>query len=190
MQGYSVVALRYANAILQLAKERDEVEVVYKDMESLSLIYQQSTEFRAFLRNPVVNIHTKQATLEKLFSKSLSPLMVLFIKKLADSRREKYIGEITEAFRHQYRKMKNIVTAEVVSAIGLDDKIRNEVKQIILSNAQFSGSSAIEFNEKVDESIIGGIIITVEDKQVDASFSRKIKDFHRQFEENPYIKEF
>lgn len=190
MRGYSVVAQRYANAILLLAKERNEVEAISADMETLGKAYGESEEFRAFLRNPVVNASTKQAVLEKVFGAAVSQLTLLFIKKLADARRERYIGEIVEAFRHQYRKMKNIITAQVVSATGLDEKIREEVKKLVKSNPDFAGASAVELNEKVDKNIIGGLIITVEDKQVDASFRRKISDFHRQFEENPYIKEF
>jgi F-type H+-transporting ATPase subunit delta len=142
------------------------------------------------LRNPIVNIHTKQAALEKMFAGNLSMVTMLLLKKLADSRREKYIGEIATAFVHEYKKMNKVVIAEVISASKLDDKLREEVKQIVRKNPEFAGASAIELEEKVDKNIIGGLIIRVEDKQVDASFARQIKDFRRSFEENPYVKEF
>lgn len=190
MQGYSVVALRYAQSVLGLAQERNEVGVIYEDMKNLVAAYEGSEDLRGFLRSPVINILTKQEMLQKAFGGKVSDTTLLFLRKLADVRREKYIGEIAAAYIHLYKKLGGIVTAEVVTAVQMDDKIREEVKRIVRGNPEFAGASAIELREKVDKSILGGIVITVEDKQVDASFSRKIREFKRQFEENPYVKEF
>jgi F-type H+-transporting ATPase subunit delta len=190
MQGYSVVALRYAQSILHLSQERNEVEVIYEDMKNLSTAVEGSEELRSFLRSPVININTKKEVLQKVFTGKISEAALLFLRKLADVRRERYIGEIAAAYIHLYKKLGGVVTAEVITAVQLDDKLREEVRRIVKGNPEFAGASAIELNEKVDKNIIGGIVITVEDKQVDASFARKIVEFKRAFEENPYVKEF
>jgi len=190
MHGYSVVALRYASSILELARERNEVDAIYSDMLELQSAFSGSEELRSFLRSPVINIHTKQTVLEKVFSGKVNKLTMLFLKKLADSRRERYIGEIAGSFISQYKKLKNVVIAEVISASKLDDKLREEVRRIVKANPEFAHAGTIELDEKVDKNLIGGLVIRVEDKQVDASFARKIKDYKRSFEENPYVKEF
>jgi len=72
----------------------------------------------------------------------------------------------------------------------MSDKIRAEVTNIIMNNKEFINASAIEIEEKIDKNIIGGLIINVGDKQVDASFSKKINEFKMAFSQNYYVKEF
>ena len=44
--------------------------------------------------------------------------------------------------------------------------------------------------EKINKDLIGGFIIRVGDKQVDASIARKLNNLKRGFKENPFVKEF
>lgn len=190
MAGYSVLASRYANSLFALAQERGELDAVQADLAELKKAYDESAELRSFLKSPVININTKKAILEKIFAGKLSKLTILFFEKLADGRREMFIGEIADAFTAANKKMKGVVTAEVVSAAPINDKIRAEVTNIIKNNKEFINAASIEIEEKIDKNIIGGLIIRVGDKQVDASFSRKINEFKMAFSQNYYIKEF
>ena len=190
MSGYSVLASRYANSLLSLAQEKGLTEVVQADLISLKGACDESEELRTFLKSPVININTKKAVIEKSFSGKVSKLTLLFLEKLADGRREMLIGEIAEAYNVACKKNKGILTAKVVSAAPINEKIRAEVTKIIRDNKEFINASTIEIEEKIDKNIIGGIIISVGDKQVDASFSRKINEYKMAFSQNYYEKEF
>jgi F-type H+-transporting ATPase subunit delta len=190
MAGYSVLASRYAHSLLSLAQEKGVMEEVQVDLAGIKRAYHESDELRSFLKSPVININTKKAAIEKAFGASVSKLTLLFLEKLVDTRREMYIAEIADAYHDSYKSFKGIVTARVVTAIPMNDKIRAEVTQIIKNNKEFINASAIEIEEKVDANLIGGIIINVGDKQVDASFSKKISEFKMAFSQNYYVKEF
>jgi F-type H+-transporting ATPase subunit delta len=97
-----------------------------------------------------------------------------------------YLAEIAEEFINQYKENKKILTAVITTANGLDDILRAEVTKIVKG----SGSNEVVLEEKVNKDIIGGFIIRVGDKQVDASILRKLNNLRRSFAENPYIKEF
>jgi len=60
----------------------------------------------------------------------------------------------------------NITTAVIKTAIGLDDKLKKRVLEIV---KQTAGKGEIELIEKVDPSIIGGFVLSISDKQLDES---------------------
>jgi F-type H+-transporting ATPase subunit delta len=78
------------------------------------------------------------------------------------------------------------LTAIVTTANGIDDVTRKKVMEIVKGVT----TSEVVLQEKIDKSIIGGFIIRVGDKQVDASIAKKINSLKRTFKENPFIKEF
>jgi len=190
MAGYTVLASRYAHSLLSLSQERGSIEDVQADLAQIKKAYEESADLRSFLKSPVINPLTKKAALEKAFEGKISKLTILFLEKLCDVRREMYIGEIAEAFNDSYKKLKGVVTAKIVTAAPINEKLRAEVTRIIRGNQEFVNASSIEIEEKIDKNLIGGIIINVGDKQVDASFSRKINEFKMAFSQNYYEKEF
>ncbi|MCX7744710.1 MAG: ATP synthase F1 subunit delta [Flavobacteriales bacterium] len=190
MQGNTVLAVRYAQSLASLAQERGTLDALYEDMQKISSVFASEAEFRAFLRSPVINALTKQALLEKVFAGKVSEITIAFIKKLADARREKFLGDIADAFIRHYKQLKGILTVHVTSAVQLDDVLRAKIISVVKSNPEYSKASSIELDEKVDKNIIGGLIIRIGDKQIDASFATRIKEYRRAFEDNPYVVEY
>ncbi len=105
---------------------------------------------------------------------------------LAVKKRESYVPEIAEAFYELYKVHKNILTAVVTTANGLDDELRKKVYEVIKKG----NNSEVELIEKIDKNVIGGFIIRVGDKQDDTTIRTKINKLNRIFKENPYIKEY
>lgn len=190
MAGYSVLSFRYAQAFLSLTEEKGLTSAVQADMVALRALYNSEEELRSFLKNPVININTKKAVIKKAFAGKVTEATLLFLEKLCEVRREMFIGEIVDSFINSYKTMQGIVTAKVTSAVPINEKIRAEVTKIIKNNKEFINASSIEIEEKIDSGIIGGLIITVADKQVDASFSRKINEYRMAFSKNLYVKDF
>jgi F-type H+-transporting ATPase subunit delta len=166
------------------------MDAMYADMQKIAEVYSKEAEFRAFLRSPVINALTKQAVLEKAFAGKVSEITLSFIKKLVDARREKFLGDIADAFIRHYKKLKGILTVHVTSAVPLDDALRAKIMTLVKSNSEYAISSSIELDEKVDKNILGGIIVRIGDKQIDSSFATRINEYRRAFEDNPYVIEY
>lgn len=94
---------------------------------------------------------------------------------------------IAEEFHHAYNVYKNVGEASVTTAVPLDDKLRGEIEKIV---KKLSDKKEVEIKEKVDASMIGGFVLNVGDRQIDASIKNKLKALKVKFSENPYIKEF
>ena len=180
------VASRYAKSLLDLALEQGQLEQVYADMKMILNTCQESRDFAAFLKSPVIGPEKKRAVLKQVFTGKVNPMTEAFIALMASHKRESELEAIAEAFLRQYKKHKQILTAVITTAIGLDDNLRSQVLNLVKNDLK----SEVELIEKVDRNLIGGFVLRVGDKQVDASILRQLQDLRRDFSENPYVKEF
>src|SRR3972149_6195117 len=159
------IAYRYAKSLLAMALEQGVGENTYIDMKNVSEICSQSKGLSLLLKSPIVKPDKKTDILREIFSNRLGKLSLSFIDIIIQKRRESYLEAIAREFQYQYKSHKNILTAIVTSAVGLDDKIRSEIMRIVRE----SSNAEVELVEKEDKELIGGFILRVGDKQVDAS---------------------
>ena len=75
------------------------------------------------------------------------------------------LDEIASSFEAQYKSHKGIVPVTIISASPLSDQTR----QTITSKLNASVKGDLEMTEIVDESLIGGFIVRLNDRQIDAS---------------------
>ena len=79
--------------------------------------------------------------------------------------RENLLPEIAEAFEAQVKTYKGIVPVTIVTAAPMSQ----QTKDMILSKVQATVSGILEVTEKVDPSLIGGFVVRMDDKRIDAS---------------------
>jgi F-type H+-transporting ATPase subunit delta len=185
MQG-TRVASRYAKSFLDLTTEQGVLEQAYADMKFISEVCKSNHEFVVFLKSPIIKTDKKQAVMKEVFSGKLNKVTDAYVNLITEKKREMYLAEIADEFVNQYKKKKQILTAVVTTASGIDDSIRKEIMKIVKGVS----NSEVVLEEKINKDIIGGFIIRVGDKQVDASIARRINNLKQTFNENPFIKEF
>jgi F-type H+-transporting ATPase subunit delta len=177
--------LRYAKSLLELAKEQNCLEACKSDMELVSASCTASKEFSMLLKSPVVKTDKKLAILSQVFP-SLSALSTAFIELIVKKKREPLLQEIAKRFLSVYKIDQGIETATITTAMPLDDELRATVMDFIKSQ----GLEKIELTEMVNQKLIGGAIIRLGDKQLDASVLRQINDLKQSFNKNLYVKDF
>jgi F-type H+-transporting ATPase subunit delta len=180
------VASRYAKSFLDLAIEMGTLEKAYADMKYIAEVCKDNHDFLVFLKSPIVNTDKKQSVLKAIFNGKLDKVTDSYIQLITAKKREKYLAEIAEEFTNQYNAKKQILKAVVTTASGIDDATRKQVMNLVKG----LGKNEVILEEKINKDIIGGFIIRVGDKQVDASILRKLNNLRRSFKENPFIKEF
>ena len=185
MQGTRVAA-RYAKAFIDFALEQGVLEQAYTDMNTVLDVCKSNPDFAIFLKSPVVKTDKKAETLVNVFKGKLNKETDKFIQLINTKKREIYLPEIAAEFVNQYKEYKNILTAVITSTNGLDEATREQIKKLVKGE----GTSEVILQEKINQDLIGGLIIRVGDKQLDASIARKLNNLRRNFAENPYIKEF
>jgi F-type H+-transporting ATPase subunit delta len=183
----TMVAFRYAKSLLTLAVEQNQLEEVNKDMLLFAKVSDENPQFVRILKSPVISHDKKKAILNSIFSGKVGKMTSAFIDLSAKKGREGYLPQIAEAFSEQYKVLKGIQVAEVVSAAEISASQKEELHNLV---KRLSGKTLVELKEKVDHSLIGGFILNVDDQQIDHSIKGKIANLKKKFKENPYISKY
>jgi F-type H+-transporting ATPase subunit delta len=173
------VASRYAKALLGFASERNELDRIEADLLTINSLLDASREFKLLLINPVVKPDKKKSILQAIFKDGISELTLGFIKILVSKGREVLLPEIVAEALYQLRLIKNIQTAEVSSAIPLEDSTRAK----ILAEVAKVHDGVIELNETVDPGLLGGFVLRMDEGKVGASLRRRLTALGRRLTE-------
>ncbi|HTD92908.1 MAG TPA: ATP synthase F1 subunit delta [Chitinophagaceae bacterium] len=178
------LAARYAKSIIDLSLERGQLELVYADMQWLQAVCKSNADFVNLLRSPVVKSDTKQKILDAVTAGRLSELTNAFITLLIKKNRESHLPEIVTSFITLYKEHKNIHTVKLTTAVPASDSVRTAIIEQVKKSGGFEN---VELEEKVNPDLIGGFVLQVGDKLVDASIAYDLKTIAKQFENNDFI---
>ena len=182
----SRAASRYVKSLLDLAIEKKVVEEVHKDMLLFSEAASNSRPLELLLHSPVIKHYKKLEILRKIFGGKVNSLTMAFFEIITQKNREPILVSVAREFHNAYNAYKGIGKATIISATPLDTKLRGEIETLV---KKYSDKKQIELIEKVDADLIGGFILNIGDRQVDASIKSKLKTLRVDFSHNPYIKE-
>jgi F-type H+-transporting ATPase subunit delta len=183
---YGRAAVRYAKSLIEISLEQGNLEAIKADMELIHVTCVDSRELVNLLDSPVVNTDKKLSVLNAIFGTHVSELTKKFIALLTDKGRESLLDQVTAAFEDQYLEHKNILRVVIKSVDGVNDSFKDKVASLI--EVAYQKDSLIL--EEKDKNLIGGFILTIGDKQVDASISRQLADLEKEFSDNKYSKEY
>lgn len=178
------VSKRYAKSIIGLAQERKSLEETHGDMQQLLNACRQNPELSRMLKNPLIKPDKKHAILKAAFTGRISDLSMGFIQIIVRKRREQFLEEIAAEFVAQYKHIKGITSATVVSAVPLDATLRAEVSALLKKLSKME----VSLEEKVDPALIGGFVLRFGDVQYDASIAKSLSDIRMGFNSNLYQK--
>lgn len=178
------LATRYAKSIIDLAVEKNQLDVICNDMKLIQRICKSNPDFVALLKSPIIKPTAKGKIIESITKEQVNTITSLFITLLVNKGRESNLPEIANAFVDQYNKINNIQKVKITTAIEMSEVIKNSILASVQSK---TGDKKIALETAVDESLIGGYILETEDKSIDTTVLRDLKDVRKQFMNNDYI---
>mgnify|MGYP001083865281 CR=1 FL=1 len=180
------IASRYAKSLLSLAVENGKLEEVHSDMQLLSQLAAENRDFELMLKSPVVLHQKKLAILNKVFTGKVDAMSLSIFQLLTKKHREEYLPLIAQEFHHMYNDHMGIAEATVTTTYVLDKKSKEAFEDVVKSITK----KKVELTEVVDESLIGGFVLKVGDRQIDDSVSSRLKALRVEFSRNHYQKAF
>ena len=168
----NTITTPYAEAFLQVAESRQEVDQVVDQAKAVLALWHESPELRQAMSSPVLEVDAKKAALEKLFSDQLTPSFLNLMKLLADRQRIGVLDAVLDRMLELYREQRNIALATVTSATALSDEQQAELSKKVQAVA---GTDKLEINLCVDPDLIGGFVVKVGSKVIDASLAGQVR---------------
>jgi F-type H+-transporting ATPase subunit delta len=167
----SEMAERYANALFGLAKEENAVDQVMADLDTVSGLLDESEELRRLTRSPVFSAEEQENAITAVLSRAgIGGLSLNFVRLVARNRRLFAIEGMIKGFRALVAADRGATTAEVTVAEELTEGRRAALAQAL---QQLTGKS-VDFNVKLDPKILGGLIVRLGSRMVDASLKTKL----------------
>lgn len=169
-------AKKYSNAIIMSAIEENNAEKVYQDLVFIAETISSNRELELFLYNPVVTLADKKDTVIRLFSPHTEKITLDFILLLLENNRLNILNEVINQYLVSLNQHKNIAVPVIISAIELNE----EQKARIINKLQAKLSKQIQPEYKVSKSIIGGLVIELDDTTIDCSLKTKFENMKKQ----------
>lgn len=165
------VARVYAEAMLGLAETRGEAESLNDELADLARLYAREPGFRDFVSSPLIDTEEREESVEHVFRGRASELLVDSLQILNRKGRLGLLPAVAEVYRRLYRAHLRQVEVDVTSAVALSDDQRERLQAAIRRR---TGRDGI-LSESVDPSLLGGMVVRLEDQKIDASVSTQLE---------------
>ena len=167
----SPTAVAYAQALLDLATEQNQQEPVAQELRDLRDLVGGYPSFGDYLRDPTVGLAGRQDVLRKALEGRVSPLMWNFVRVVASKGRTGLLADLSPTYdallaRRQGRVDVDVTVARELTAEQLE-QVRRRVSDALAKHAVV--------RQQVDASIIGGVVLKVEDRVIDASVRQQLR---------------
>lgn len=167
----SGVAGRYATALFELAGEANAIDAVSADLDNFSTLLSESDDLRRLVGSPAFSAEEQTGAIKAVLAKAgISGIAANFIGLVASKRRLFALPGMIAAYKALVAEAKGIVTAEVTLAEAPAPK---RVEEIRAALAEVAGK-AVDVAIKVDPALIGGLVVKMGSRMVDASLKTKL----------------
>jgi len=167
---------RYAKAVFELAQENNEIENLENEIKDLSNFYDADSEFVNFITNPTQSIDNQLNVIKKI-SKIMKFTKILknFLSLLVVKRRIFFLKKIMKSFLNLTAIKRGELSAKLISSKNLSNE---ELKEISIELSKVI-SSEINFDYKMDQSLIGGFKMQIGSLMIDTSIKNKLKKYEQ-----------
>ena len=176
-------ALRYAKAVLDLAKSSKSESAVNEDMQLIASTISENQEFGVVLESPVIKSTDKMKVLTAMFSDKIGNISQGLFNLLLENKRIAMLESIAKQYTIIYDYYRHIQVAKVTTAVPISKTIE---KKVLAKIVELTGEEANLENE-VNPNILGGFILRVGDVQYDASISNYLSELKKEFDNSHYI---
>jgi F-type H+-transporting ATPase subunit delta len=168
----SIVARRYAQALLELGVEQGDLERIVDEMTTFARSWEVSADLRNAIQNPLVAHAAKKAVMGELADRIGASLTVRHaLMLLVDRRRATTLPHIAQMLRELADARKGVLRAEVTSAVPLGEAYYARLE----SQLQRLTGKRVVIDRRTDASLIAGVVTRIGDRIIDGSLRTRLQ---------------
>lgn len=168
----SQVARRYAEALFDLAQEEDSLDNIYTEITQLNGVLKENKNLYDVFRSPFISKDEKKSLAKEIFEDKVSKNVKNFLLVLIDNGRTTQLNSIVLAYKELLNEAYNIQEGEVISAIKLSQEQVSKMEELLSKKY----GKNIKLKNKIDQDIIGGILVKIGNEQIDGSVKARLED--------------
>ena len=168
------IARVYAEALFDVAEGKDKLDEVRDEIGEFADALEGDQEMQVFFFSPYFSTKEKRDGIEKAVS-GASEEFRNFLDLLVEKNRMPVVFRIRRAYEEMWRKHNRKIDVTVTSAVELDSDV---VKKIGKEIEDQTGQS-VELSSRVDDSILGGLVLQVGNMVLDASIRNRLEKLRK-----------
>jgi len=173
------VAIRYARALFDSAKERGYLDSADEQLAVLQDVFSRDSSLIDYLAAPQIGDDKKEALIRKVFSAERFVRGILeFVLLVARKRRVEYLPLMIEEFRELVADERGQITAEVTAA----HQLSAEQREALVNRLQVKLGKTIKLSERQDSSVIGGVRVRLRDEVIDGTVKNELRKLRERLE--------
>ena len=164
------VARVYAEALFEAGKDKGKLDSLQSQLAQFADAVDRNHDLQVFLFSPYLSSQEKKKGLERAIS-GAEPELMNFLELLVEKHRMPEIFRIRRELDELWKKENRRLDVTVTSAVQLDEGV---VKRIGEEVERQTGEE-VDLASRVDEGIIGGIVLQVGNMVLDASIRNRLE---------------
>jgi ATP synthase F1 delta subunit len=164
------VARVYAEALFEAGKDKGNLDALQSQLGQFTDAVSQNRELQVFLFSPYLSSAEKKDGLRRAIS-GAEPELVNFLELLIEKTRMPEIFRIRRRFEELWKEENKLIDVTVVSAVELDPDVVSKIG----TEVERQTGERVELSSRVDESVLGGIVLQVGNMVVDASIRNRLE---------------
>ncbi|OAI26589.1 F0F1 ATP synthase subunit delta [Methylosinus sp. R-45379] len=177
----SGVAGRYASALYDLAVEKGSTDEIATALRGFAALIQESADLERLIESPIYSAETQIKALSPILDAAgVTGVAANFVKLVATKRRLFVLPAIIEAYGKLHDAAKGIVRADVTVAAPLASHHESALRDAL---AGVTSGKTIDLEVKVDPAIIGGLVVKIGSRMLDASLKTKLNSIRTRMKE-------
>ncbi len=161
----------YAQALLDLACAKGIEQAIAAELASIRQIVLDNHTFGLFLKDPSVSEHDRRKAIDAAFSGRIDVLLLNTLLVMNHKNRLGILVGVADAYQEMLDKKLGNINVDITVARELEPALLEEVRQSISTTLK---KNAL-VHQKVDDRIIGGLIVQIEDKLIDGSVKKQLE---------------
>jgi F-type H+-transporting ATPase subunit delta len=167
----SIVARRYAQALLELGIEQGQLDRIVGEMASFAEAWETAADLRNAIENPLVSHAAKKAVVGELADRiGATPTTRHALLLLVDRRRAKTVPYVARMLRELADARRGVVRAEVTTAVPLGDAFYARLQ----ARLEKMTGKRVAVDRRVDSSLIAGVVTRIGDRIIDGSLRTRL----------------
>jgi F-type H+-transporting ATPase subunit delta len=169
------VARVYSEALFDVAKEHDSLDEIRDQLGEVADAIAEDQDLQVFFFSPYFSSNEKRDGIKKTIT-GANPELVNFLELLAEKHRMPALFRIRRRFDELWDEENRRLEVTLTSAVELDPAVVESVGAEI----ERKTGKTIELRSEVDESIIGGLVLQVGNRVLDASIRNRLEKLRRE----------
>jgi F-type H+-transporting ATPase subunit delta len=162
----------YAEAILHVAEDQGQAEELLEELNGLVEYLDKNPDLEKFFASPLIEEGPHAQVIEDAFRGRASDLLVDSLLVVNRKGRLSAVRAIVVAYRAALRDLRGWMDVHVRTAVPLTEPLRARLLEVLAASTRRKPTLI----EKVDPAVIGGLVVEVEGRKIDASVASRLHD--------------